>query len=90
MEMGMLVLAFAVIHYCGPLPPHTQAAVDAAMAKLTEEQRWIIDRESYKHATLQYSSNWRNVDPNIREQMKKMFDDECDRSRGQLRAHFGE
>jgi hypothetical protein len=88
--MGLLLLAMAYTRYCQPLPPDLHAAVEAAMQKMTEEQRWLIDRESYKNFVLQSTSNWANVEPNIRTQVREMHERECARSEAQLKAGFGQ
>ena len=82
----LLVLAMAVTHYCGPLPPDMQRAVDAAMAALTPDERWSYDHESWKHAVFRASSNWENAMPSIREQLHKMHDQECWQATEQIRA----
>jgi hypothetical protein len=90
MEMGLLVLALAYSRYCQPLPPDLRVAVEAAMQKMTPEQRWLIDRTSYDNYVLSHTYNWDQVEPNIRDQVRQMHERECERSKAQLKAGFGQ
>jgi hypothetical protein len=90
MEASLLVLALAFGKYCEPLPPDLRVAVEAAMDKRTPDELWLFDREAAKNYVLQLSANWAQAQPSMRDQMRQMHEQQCERAKAQLKADFGQ
>jgi hypothetical protein len=83
MEPAILVLAVAYIRYCGPLQPRVLAAANAAMEKLTPDQRWNIERSSYDNFELRQIGTYADP-PSVRAGVNRMQQQACERSKAQL------
>jgi hypothetical protein len=82
-ESAILVLALAYARYCGPLQPPVLAAVNVAMAKLTPDQRWNIERSSYDNFELRQIGTYADP-PSVRAGVDRMQQQACERSKAQL------
>jgi hypothetical protein len=83
MESGVLVLALAYARYCGTLQPRVLAAANAAMAKMTPDQRWNIERSSYDNFQLRQIGTFADP-PSVRAGVDRMQHQACEWSKAQL------